>query len=239
MVLFVLVGFASFNGKGGQWMNMEWILDDGHRVLCVDPMHKEESDEYIEGIVGVKVRRMEGMEILPYCVNIVSVRIEDIGELIEDREFMVVLSCRGDMSMDSSDGILKEMGIRNPNAYAFGLGCFALPPKLGLLIDLEDKVDMGMMYELEQLQRLWKLLLHNGKAFYRANRDGKVYDWFSYYLDKLEMESKETVAEQYEKLCLSFGIQPDDANEKIVEDLIMDELKYLDLDKLWGKRNYN
>ena len=114
-----------------------------------------------------------------------------------------------------------------------------MPPKLGLLLDLEDKVDLGMMYELELLQRLWKLLVHNGRAFYRANRDGRVYDCFLYYLDKLEMETKEEVSEQYEKLCLSFGIHPDDANEKIVEDLIMDELKYLDLDKLWEKRNYN
>ena len=236
MVLFVLVGFASFNGKGGQWMNMERLLEDDNRVLCVDPMHKVESDEYIEGRVGVKVRRMEGMEILPYCVNIVSIGIEEIGGLIDESEFMVVLSCKGDMYMDSSDGILRGMGIRNPNAYAFGLGCFALPPKLGLLLDLEDKVDLGMMYELELLQRLWKLLLHNGKAFYRANRDGRVYDWFSYYLDKLEMETKEEVSEQYEKLCLSFGIQPDDANEEIVEDLIMEELKYLDLDKLWEKK---
>jgi len=64
---------------------------------------------------------------------------------------------------------------------------------LGLLLDLEDKVEIGMMYELEMLQKLWKLLIHNGKAFYRENRDGRVYDWFSYYLYKLEMETKEEV----------------------------------------------
>ena len=238
MVLFVLVGFASFNNEGGQWPYLGHLLDDDHLVLAVDPLHSNELDEYIESRTGVMVNRMVGMDILPYCVNIVSTPIESIGGIINTKEFMVVLSCMGDREDDSSERILRRMGISNPNAYAFGLGCFAKPPVLSYLLDLQETVEMGYTYDLEQLQRLSWLIRNNGCAFYRAVKDGKSYDWFSFYLNELEMGSAEDVALQYEKICESFGLNPDEyLSEDKIKDVIRTELNYLNLLRLWKKRN--
>ena len=148
--------------------------------------------------------------------------------------------CMGDREDDSSERILRRMGISNPNAYAFGLGCFAKPPVLSLLIDLQETIENGYMYDLEQLQRLSWLVRNNGCAFYRAVKDGKSYDWFSFYLNDLEMGSAEDVALQYEKISESFGLNPDEyLSEDKVKDVIRTELNYLNLLRLWEQRDYN
>lgn len=241
MVLFVLVGFASYNNKGGQWPYLYNIVEDDHKVLAVDPLHKDEEDEDIKRITGVSVNRLESMDLLPYCVNVISERIEVVGGMIDDRDFLVVLSCMGDMEDDSSERILRRMGISSRNAYAFGLGCFAKPPNLDLLVDLKEKVEMGYLYDLEVLQRLSWLIRNNGCAYYRAVKYGKSYDWFSYYLDKLEMGNEEEVAQQYEKLCSSFGFNPNEyINEDMIKNEIRNELQWNNLIGLWDKRgNYN
>lgn len=236
-MLFVLVGFASFGGKGGQWSNFSSIIENGHRILAVDPMHSEEPDEYISDITGVPVRRMVDMEIWPFCVNIISAEIQTIGQFLIEEE-MVILSCSGNIEIDSSNDIMKSMRICNPNAYAFGLGCFANPPNLHKLEDILDRIKMGHLIKLETLQRFAKLIQNNGCAFYRAERDKKDYDWFTFYLKILMLENKKEAAEEYQQLCKQFEYNPNDyISLETISGLIMNELENLGLASLWCRRD--